>query len=146
MDKKVTHSKVEEIFPLGYDSRRHPRFSLVGGGYTIASESDDSWFDAFRPTLQLNVRDISLGGAGGLCRSKIGVGRHLIFASPSGYLLRSLVVRSMPDPLFPKLFRIGLRWCQFPPHKVFQEWQDYIREEDMEMFMADVAILIETGL
>jgi hypothetical protein len=127
-------SSVQTVFPLGYDSRHHPRFILEGGGYTTICERDDSWVDAFRPSLRLNIRDVSIGGCSLLCRKKLNNGVHLIIPSPQGYLLRTVIARSEPDPLFTMLFRIGLRWCCYLPHKVFLEWQPYIQPTQLVKF------------
>ncbi|WP_429018382.1 hypothetical protein [Aeromonas allosaccharophila] len=139
-------SAVQTVFPLGYDSRRHPRFVLIGGGYTIQGERDDGWLDVFRPAIQINIRDVSISGVGMLCKTKLTVGSHLIIFSPSGAPIRVVIVRSLPDPLFPKLFRVGCRWCGFPRGKVFSEWLQFIDEAQLPLFQEEITILSKMSL
>lgn len=127
-------SSAHTVFPLGYDPRRKPRFSLDGGGYIALCARDDSWFDALRAPVRINVRDIAVGGVGLLSRTAISSGHHLIMPTPSGYLLRIVVVCQSPDPLFPKLHKLGCRWCSAIPMKVLAEWEPYIQTLQLKLF------------
>lgn len=127
-------SSAHTVFPLGYDPRRKPRFSLEGGGYVALCARDDSWFDALRAPVRVNVRDIAVGGVGLLSRTAIRPDHHLIMPTPSGYLLRIVVVYQSPDTMFPKLYKLGCRWCSAIPIKILAEWEPYIQEPQLKLF------------
>ncbi|MDX7807010.1 PilZ domain-containing protein [Aeromonas caviae] len=135
--RSFTSSKesVESVFPIGYDSRRHRRFILAGGGYTVMCEYNGHILDYIRPMVQVIVRDISVGGAGLMSKKDIPAGRHLLIPSPhSSTLMKARVVHCINDPLFPNLFRIGVKWCQYPSSHLFYEWETYIPKQEKNHF------------
>lgn len=101
---------VNDVIPLGYDSRRYARFVLSGGGYVVLCNLDNIWFDALRPALKMNLRDVNIRGIGLMGKTQLKNGDRLIIPSPKGYLMHAKVVRCAPDPLFPNLYRSGLVW------------------------------------
>ncbi|WP_139724537.1 PilZ domain-containing protein [Aeromonas dhakensis] len=142
MDSRTMHNSfasneqsVESVFPIGYDARRHRRFVLSGGGYTVMCEFNGQLFDYIRPMLQVIVRDISISGAGLLCKKEISAGRHLLIPSPhSSTLMKARVMHCVKDPLFPNLFRIGVKWCKYPSSLLFYEWETYIPKQEKNHF------------
>ncbi|MGE6110020.1 PilZ domain-containing protein [Aeromonas sobria] len=139
--RSQTKNAVDDVIPLGYDSRRYPRFVLSGGGYVTMCNLDNYWFDALRPALRMNLRDISIRGAGIMGKAQLKPGDRLIIPTHQGYLMRAKVVRSSPDPLFPTLFRTGLVWEKFPPVKIFLQWEIYISPPQLPHFQEQAAML-----
>lgn len=132
---------VDDVFPLGYDSRRHARLILSGGGYVAQCQRDNSWLDAFKPSLRLNVRDVSIRGLGLIGKSRLKPGDRLIIPSPQHFLMYANVVSCSPDPLFPTLYRIGLLWEKYPPVNVFLQWEPFLLAPQLPEFKKQIAIL-----
>ncbi|MFQ1947850.1 PilZ domain-containing protein [Aeromonas veronii] len=154
MESQTIHSsftsskeRVDSVFPIGYDSRRHRRFTLAGGGYTVMCEYNGRLLDCIRPMLQVSVRDISIGGAGLLSKKNLAAGRHLLIPSPhTSTLVKARVVYCANDQLFPTLFRIGVKWCQYPSSQLFYEWEMYITKQEKSHFHEQHSQLIAAHL
>jgi hypothetical protein len=132
---------VDDVFPLGYDSRRYARLILSGGGYVAQCQRDNSWLDAFKSALKLNVRDVSIRGLGLIGKTRLKSGDRFIIPSPQRFLMYANVVRCAPDPLFPTLYRIGLLCDEFPPVKVFLQWEPFLLAPQLPEFKKQLAIL-----
>lgn len=132
---------VDDVIPLGYDSRRYARFVLSGGGYVVRCHLDNIWFDALRPALRMNIRDVNIQGVGLIGKAPLKPGDKLIIPSPQGYLMHANVIRCAPDPLFPKLYRIGLLWCKRPPAAVFSQWESFVLVPQLPDFHEQLSIL-----
>ncbi|ANB69424.1 MULTISPECIES: hypothetical protein [Aeromonas] len=134
-------SRYDPALPTGYDWRRHRRFILSGGGYK-AECSRRNWFlELLNPVPYVVVRDIAIGGIGILGAIRLKEGDELVIAIPSGEMLRGLVVRSQPDPLFPKLYRTGIRLHRYPTAELFARWQSYIQPQDKADFDHECQVL-----
>ncbi|ATL99544.1 hypothetical protein CK910_14495 [Aeromonas sp. CA23] len=132
---------VDDVIPLGYDSRRYARFVLSGGGYVVLCNLDNIWFDALRPALKMNLRDVNIRGIGLMGKTQLKNGDRLIIPSPKGYLMHAKVVRCAPDPLFPNLYRSGLVWSKRPPVRVFLQWEPFVLPPQLPDFHEQVSIL-----
>lgn len=139
--RKDSSKAVDEVFPIGYDSRRYARFVLSGGGYIVLCNLDNIWFDALWPALKMNFRDVNIRGAGLMGKAQFKPGDRLIIPSPKGFLMHAKVVRSAPDPLFPNLFRTGLIWAKMPPVEIFLQWEPFILPPQLPDFHEQVVLL-----
>lgn len=101
-----------------------------------------NWFlELLNPVSYVVVRDIAIGGIGILGAIRLKEGDELVIAIPSGEKLRGLVVRSQPDPLFPKLYRTGIRLHRYPTAELFARWQSYIQPQDKADFDHECQVL-----
>ncbi|ARW81524.1 hypothetical protein O23A_p0777 [Aeromonas salmonicida] len=141
-EKPQIDRSVDEVIPLGYDSRRYARFVLSGGGYVVLCDLDNIWFDALRPSLKMNLRDVNIRGVGLMGKTQLKAGDRLIIPSPQGHLMHANVVRCALDPLFPNLYRIGLLWSRLPPVQVFLQWEPFVLPPQLPEFHEQVSILI----
>lgn len=135
------NQSVDDVIPLGYDSRRYVRFVLSDGGYVVRCQLDNIWFDALRPALRMNIRDVNIRGVGLIGKTPLKPGDRLIIPSPQGYLMHANVLRCGPDPLFPKLYRIGLLWITRPTVKVFLQWEPFVLPPQLPEFKEQASIL-----
>lgn len=140
-DRGQIERPVDDVIPLGYDSRRYVRFVLSGGGYVVQCHLDNIWFDAFRPALRMNLRDVNIRGVGLMGKAQLKPEDRLIIPSPQDYLMHAKVVRCAPDPLFPKLYRIGLVWDRLLPARVLLQWESFVLPPQLPDFHEQVSIL-----
>lgn len=139
--RSLVNNSVDDVIPIGYDSRRYPRFVLSGGGYVVLCNLDNIWFDSLRPALRMNFRDMNIRGAGLMGKQQLKPGDRLIVPSPQGYLMHANVVRCSLDPMFPNMYRIGMLWSKPLPLHVFRQWEPFVLEPQLSDFCEQAAIL-----
>ncbi|MCF5889490.1 hypothetical protein K3H46_00410 [Aeromonas veronii] len=134
--------RYDPSLPTGYDWRKQRRYVLTGGGYTGQCSRTNVILDFFNPVAYVVVRDVALGGIGVLSNKPLKVGVDYMLALPSGGSMRGQVVRSLPDKLFPKLYRSGIRWHRYPSVTQFKEWEPFIQADDLTYFERDYQLLM----
>lgn len=140
--KRQGKDRYDPALPTGYDWRKQRRYVLSGGGYTGLCCRPNLLLDLFNPVAYVIVRDIALGGIGVLSHKSLKIGLDYLIALPSGELIRGQVVRSLPDTLFPKLYRSGIRWHRYPSVVQFTQWQTFIQPQDATDFERDCRLLM----